>query len=294
MKSLVIILMSIIGLAMSNSSRVLAQGLSVSQFLQGVSTHPNGDEVEQRRSGEIYQFLASAPPAEVKKELPTVLQYTRSGNDIHARRYALLFLTAFAIRLDGGDLLSANSEEISSMILDLNPDVQRGGLVVMDYVLAKAGTNKQPYLSALQTALQKVQTPQDAGEEMIFPLLVYNRSDPAVIKSVLAFMQREDLTLSNRLGLMHELSNVPDLPTEVNQVLTKELDDPDPRVRAAAVIAFADSTTEFHTLAKDRVARIASDPQENAQVREKAKEAIAGKTNLNPNIDLQPEDRKDH
>lgn len=294
MKRLVIILLSIVGLAMSNSSRVSAQGLSVDQFLQGVSVHPDGDEAEQRRSGEIYQFLASAPPAEVKKELPTALQYTRSGNEVRERLYAVLFLTAIAIRPDGAERLSASSEEISSLIVDSNPGVQRGALVVMDYVIAKAGTNKQPYLSALQTALQKTQTPQDAGEQMILPLLIFDRSDPGALKSVLAFMQREDLTRSTRVDLVHHLGDVAGVPTEVNQVLTKELDEPDPRVRAAAVVAFADSTTEFHTLAKDRVARMANDPQENAQVRELAKEAITGRTNLNPNIDLPTEDRKDH
>jgi hypothetical protein len=129
---------------------------------------------------------------------------------------------------------------------------------------------------------------------MILPLLIFDRSDPGALKSVLAFMQREDLTRSTRVDLVHHLGDVAGVPTEVNQVLTKELDEPDPRVRAAAVVAFADSTTEFHTLAKDRVARMANDPQENAQVRELAKEAITGKTSLNPNIDLPPEDRKNH
>ena len=298
MKRLVIILLSIVGLAMSNASRVSAQGLSVDQFLQRVPAHPDSDEVEQRRSSEIYQFLASASPAEVKKEIPILLQYTRSGNDIHARRYALLFLTAVAIRLDGGELLSASSEEISSLILDSNPDVQRGAIVVMDYVLAKAGTNKQPYLSALLTALQKTQTPQDSAKDTIGPLLAYDQSDPAVLKSVLAFMQRDDLTLSTRLDLLHELGDMSGLPAEVTQALVKELDDPDPRVRAAGVVAFAHSTNEFytidfHTLAKDRVARMANDPKENPEVREKAKQAIAGKTNLDPNIYSLPENRKD-
>lgn len=277
----------------------VAQSLSIDRFLSGVSAQSDGDEVEQRRSSEIYQSLSSASPVEVERVLPTVLQYTRSGNEVHARSYAVLFLTAIAIRLDGADLLSASFEEISSLIVDSNPDVQRGALVVMDYVLAKAGTNKQPYLSALQTAIQKTQTPQDAGKEMIFPLLLYNRSDPAVLKSVLAFMQRDDLTRSTRCELVRHLGDIPGLPTEVNQALTKELDDPDPWVRAAAVAAFADSTnqfytTGFHTLAKDRVARMAKDPKENTQVREKAKEAIAGKTHLDPNIYPPPDKLNDH
>jgi hypothetical protein len=52
-------------------------------------------------------------------------------------------------------------------------------------------------------------------------------------------------------------SEVPGLPEEANQYLLERLDDPAPSVQAAAVIAFADSTTEYHTLAKNRVAKVA-------------------------------------
>ncbi len=72
----------------------------------------------------------------------------------------------------------------------------------------------------------------------------------------------------------------------MNQTLTRELDDPDPWVRATAVTTFADSTTEYHALAQNRVEAMANDPQENAQVRELAKEAMAGKTHLSPSMDL--------
>jgi len=39
---------------------------------------------------------------------------------------------------------------------------------------------------------------------------------------------------------------------------------------------------------------MASDPQENAQVRELAKQALAGHNALNPNIDMPPEKPNDH
>jgi hypothetical protein len=294
MRYLVAFLIFIVGLATSKSSTVLAQSLSAVSFLNGVSANPVDDQAQRDLSRQVYRALNGESRSELERELPTILLYTTSSNEVHARLYAVLFLTSIAMRPDGADLLSINSEEISSLIVDANPTVQREALAVMDYVLAKAVTNKRPYLRALEAAIQSVQTPQSAGGEIIVPLLIYNHDDLAVVGFVLAFMRRGDLTVSTRLDLLHHLSDVPNLPREVNQALAGELDDPDPRVRAAAVVAFAESTTEFHALALDRVARIAKDPQENAQVREKAMQALAGKRDLDPNIDLPSKNKKNH
>ena len=109
-------------------------------------------------------------------------------------------------------------------------------------------------------------------------------SDPDALRAVLDFMHRDDLTVSTRSDLVHSLGSVPGLTQEVSQALVKELDDPDPMVRATALAAFADSKTAFHTLAKGRVEEMANDQQENPKVRELAQEAIAGKTHLNPDV----------
>ncbi len=286
-------------LSLGGTTCLMAQNLSADRFLDRMSAHLVGDEVERNQSGEVYRSLNSASPAEVEIVLPTVLQYTRKGNEVNVRSYATLFLTAIATRPDGAALLSSKSGEISSLIVDPDPGVQRGALAAMDYVIGKSETNNQPYLSALQTAIQNAQTPQDAGERMIQPLLTFGRSDPGVLKSVLAFMQRDDLTPSTRSDLVNHLGRVTGLPADVNQALTKELDDTDPTVRAAAVVTFANSTTEYHTLAKDRVARMAKDPREDPKVRELAQEAIAGKTQLEPNalvpnVEMPPDKTNDH
>ncbi len=129
---------------------------------------------------------------------------------------------------------------------------------------------------------------------MIRPLLTFGLSDPRAVKSALAFLHRDDLTASTRSDLVNMLGTVPGLPEEVNQYLVGRLDDPDPHVRAVAVVSYADSTTAFHTAAKDRVERMANDSQENPQVRELAKQAIATKPSSNPNIDLPPYKPNDH
>jgi hypothetical protein len=214
--------------------------------------------------------------------------HLRSGSKAPERGYAAVFLYMIAIRPDGAALLSAKAEEISSMILDTDPQVQRGALLAMDWVIGKPETNNKLYLSALQTALQKPQVPQDAGLEMIGPLLTFRGSDPDALKSVLVFLHRDDLTASTRMELVHELGVDHAVPEEVNHYLVKLLDDPDPHVRASALVAFADSTTAYHTLGKDRVQRIGNDPQEIQGIRELATDAMAGKTNLSPNYDLPP------
>jgi hypothetical protein len=281
-------------LSLGSPTWLLAQSLSADRFLDGVSAHPVGDEAEQIRYQETYQALNVAPASEVEAVLPAVLIHARAGGEARERVYATGFLLDIALRLDGAALLSSGSDAIAHLILDANPAVQREALAVMDYVIAKPGTNRQPYLSALQTALQDRQTPQDAAVEMIRPLLTFGFSNPEALKAVLAFLSRDDLIFTTRLELVHSLGDVPGLPEQVNQYLVRRLDDPDPRVRAMALVAYADSTTTYHAAAKVRVERIANDPQEHPQVRELATEAIAGKTSLNPNIDIPADKVKDH
>jgi hypothetical protein len=292
MKRIVTDLLIVFVLSLGTSSYLLAQSLTADRFLAGVSAHPVGDEMEHTKADEIAAYLRSASRPEVESVLPAVLASVRSGGEPHARLYATEFLIVIAMQLDGADLavlLSSSSEEISSLIVDSNPEIQKMAVDISGFVIGKAGTNNQPYMSAMQTAIQRLQTPQDAGVNIIVPLLTLGRSDPGALKSVLAFLQRDDLTASTRSQLVYQLGESPGLPEEINQYPVKGLGDPDPSVRASAVVAFANSTTEYHTLAKDRVERIAVDSQENSQVRQLAKEALAGKTALSPDIDLPPD-----
>jgi hypothetical protein len=266
---------------------LLAQGLSADGFLAGVSARPVGDKVEQDQFGKVLESLGNDAPAEVQTELPSIFQYALSGNEDHVRAYAADFLAGIASRPDGAVLLSSSSsEEILSLILDANPEAQRAGVTVTYSVIGKAGANQQQrYLSAFEAVIARAQTPQDIDVQMVPLLSAFGSGDPSALKSVLDFMHRDDLTVSTRSDLVHLLCVDPGLPKEINQALAKELDDPDPRVREAAVDAFAESTTDYHTLAKNRVESMANDPQEDPNVRELAREAIAiaGKTGLNPN-----------
>jgi len=284
------------------TSSGLAQSLTADRFLAVVAARPVGDQVEQDQSLEVVKSLGIAAPAEVKRELPSILQYALKGNEVHLRTYAAEFLAVIAFRPDCADLLSSSSsEEILSLILDTNPETQRAAITVTYCVIGKAGANRQRYLSAFEAVIARAQTPQDIDVQMVPLLSVFGSANPSALKSVLDFMHRDDLTVSTRSDLVHLLCVDPGLPKEINQALTKELDDPDPKVREAAVDAFAESTTEYHTLAKNRVERMANDPQEDPKVRELAQEAIAitGKTHSNPNVlvpnaEIPPEKSSDH
>jgi HEAT repeat protein len=291
MKRIVTEFVAFCAMLFGSSSYLPAQSLTAESFLKGVSSRPVGDQVEVEQGGKVYQALTTDSPAEAQRELPSILQYALEGNEVHARKYATLFLTAIAIRPDGAALLFPSSGEIASLLLDADPGIQRGALAVAFW----AGPDQQPYVSAFEEAVERTQTPQDTDVQMVSSLAKIGSSDSDALNAVLDFMHRDDLTVSTRIDLVHFLGNLPDLPNEINQTLVKELDDPDPRVRAAAVAAFSDSTTTaYHTLAKPRVESMANDPHENPQVRELAKEAIAGKTHLSPNINLPPDKLKDH
>ena len=260
------------------------QTLTADRFLDRVAAHYVGDEVERDQSAEAYEALNAASPAEVQRMLPILLVYKRGGSEAHVRAYAALFLSAIAIRSDGAELLSSRPKEISSLIVDLNPGIQKVAVAITDYLIGRPHTDNQPYIEALAAAMQMTRTPQDAASGMIVPLMTFGSSDPVSVKAVLDFMGRNDLTLETRRELPHTLGSVEALPDPVNLALSKLLDDPDASVRVSALVAFADSTTRFHNLAKDRVEKMANDPQENPKVRDLAKEAVAGKTHLNPNI----------
>jgi hypothetical protein len=282
-------------LPLGSATCVAAQGLTADRFLARVSTRPVGDQAEQGQRLAVSQALTTDSPAEVQKELPSILQYALSGNEVHVRAYAADFLAVIASRPDSTVLLSsASSEEILSLILDANPETQRAAISVTYFAIGKAGANRQRYLSAFEAVIARAETPQDIDVQMVPLLSVFGSRDPSALKSVLDFMRRDDLTVSTRSDLVHLLCVDPGLPKEVNQALAKELDDPDPTVRAAAVDAFAESTTDYHTLAKGRVEEMANDPQESPQVRESAKQALAVSAGLNPNIDMPTDKTKSH
>jgi hypothetical protein len=267
-------------------SRILpAQSPPAISFLDSVSTHPAGDEVERDRAGEIGTALNTASRLEVESVLPGILEHTRIGTESHARLYTLMFLLGIAMRPDGAELLSHNSDELSSLITDSDPAIQTTALAITDYLLANPATNKARYMAAMQTVVRRPETPQDLAEPIVEIFLTFGRNEPDNIKTALVFLQRDDLSASTRIALLSHLASVPGLRPEATHFLVKELDASDPAERAAAVAAFADSTSEFHALAEYRVEEMANDSQENPSVRSLAKAAIAGKTHLNPSIE---------
>lgn len=273
---------------LSGSASLVAQTSSPEDCLEGTAAHPAVSETQRDRCLEADEALSVASPAEVKSQLQTLLKYTQSGNKTQVKSYATMFLMAIAMRPDGADLLSSDAANISSLIVDADPGIQKVAVAITDWIISKPQTNKEPYRAALLAAVQKQQTPQDVLVEMIVPLLSYSSSDPDAVKSVLDFLHRADLTESTRMEIVHSLAGYRDFPIGVRKLLVGMLDDPSLRVRAAAVIAFSNSYSGYDPLARDRVRGIAGDEHENPRLRALAKEALAGHSPLNPNIDLTP------
>ncbi len=154
----IIRLLIVFSLSLSCTTWLLAQSLSAYRFLDGVSAHPVGDQVEMKQSAEIYQALIIAPPADVKRVLSAVLRYTRPGNQVNVGAYALRFLLGITARPDGADLLSSKSEEISSLIADVNPGFQAGIASIAEILMMQPATNTKPYVAALTAAVQNQKT----------------------------------------------------------------------------------------------------------------------------------------
>jgi len=289
MKRILFDVLLIVALLPAGSIRLLAQSQDADRFLENVSRRPVGDEVERDQFLQTNLRLNSGAASEVERVLPAILLHVHTGNEVHERGYAAGFLLGIAMRPDGAKLLSSDSEQIAPLLLDRNSDIQNAAIAIVDYVIASPETNRERYLSAMHSALQRRETPQDVALKIAGPLLIYGSGQADAVQSVLDFIQRPDLTPSTRSELIHSLSSLSGLPQAVNQALVKQLEDPSAEVRIAALVAYADSTTEFHALAKNRVDQMANDTREDPRVRQLAIEAAAGKTHLDPNIGSQPQ-----
>jgi hypothetical protein len=281
-------LLLVFGLLLGGVTCLAAQTLAADHFLELVSANLTGNEMERDQYLATSKALEVAPAAEVARVLPSVLQHTSRANEIHVRAYAAGLLISIAQRGDAAGLLSPSSEEISSLLNDADPLIQRAAVTITTHIIRKPGTKDQTYLTALIAAIRNPLTPQYIGVAMSTPLIGgLGSDDPKAVISVLSFLNRNDLTVLTRIAIMRHLTiAIANLPDEVDQLLTKGMDDPDARVRAAAVAAFAHSYRRNHHLAKDRVERMVNDPQEHPQVRQLAKDALAGASILYSDIDV--------
>ncbi len=274
----------ILGLASLVMPACYAQVSTVTQFLDRASQHPVGGEVERDQFLRQVDSLATTSRSNVEEILPGLLRYTDLGKEPNARTYAALFLAIVAQRSDGGDLLASHSAEVASLLTDSNPVIQRAAVTITDYVIGK---NSENYIPALIAALQSTSTSQDIAAEMTVPLLRYGSDNPAAVGAIHAFLTRPDLTSDAKIATIHSLGGFSHVPEEINTDLCDLFGDSDPRVRAAAIVSFGNSkpTANFHTKALPLVQRIAADENEKAQVRQLAKDALAGRSPLNPNVD---------
>jgi hypothetical protein len=289
-------------LLFSSVTRLPAQELSADAFLNGVSAHPVGDQAEQDEFLKAYIALNTAPPAEVERVLPSIFQHVRPGNEAHVRGYAVGFLLGIAIRPDTKGLLSSRSENIAALLLDPDPHIQHVAIAITDWAIV--GGNPAVYLPALAKAMQSVSTRQPAADSapagydpanddaanIAKLLLELGSDDPAVVAEIHAFLTRRDLTPNAKVAALNGLGAMSGLPQGIMEDLLHFFDDPNIRVRVAAIMAFANSgspiyTTNFHNQAKKYVERIATDEQESAKMRQLASDALAGRRPLDPNLD---------
>ena len=279
-----------------------AQELSADKFLDRVSAHPVGDQAERDQCLRTYLALNAGPASEVERVLPSILEHVRSGNETRVRGYAVTFLLGIAIRPDGRSLLSSHSADIASLLLDADPQIQHVAIAITDF--AMDGRNRAAFVPALAKAMQRVsprQAASSSGPAHYDPanddaaniaglLLRFGSGDPANVAEVHAYLTRSDLTPGAKISALNGLDGMGDLPEAIVPDLLRFYADPNLHVRVQAIMAFANSgskvsTTNFHNQAKKYVEQIAADENENPKLRQLAKDALAGRTGLNPNID---------
>jgi len=258
---------------------------SVEQFLNGLSPDSKGSHAAVEQSGQVAEAISAAPSAEVSREIPEIFDKLRQSSNQRVRAFAVAFLVTIAQRPDGKDLLGSRSKEIADLLSDPDEGIQKEAIALIDWV---AVGHPEAYLPALRTASAKPGISQDLGFTLASTLLGLGAyaEDSESIHAALRFIQRKDLTFETRLQVAEYMGTNPGVPPEMCRELVKTLDDPDARVRAAAIVSFAGPTSSVHDLAHGRIERMSRDQHENSQVRHLAAEALAGHFPLNPNIDI--------
>lgn len=301
-----------------------AQASSIEQFLNHVANTPVRDSTESTQIGEEGDLLSKAPRSEVEKVLPTLLGYTSNTSaNPHARQIAALFLLGVAMRGDAADLLSSHSAQMAQLLTDSDPVIQRVTLTILPWLIGpNGGQNGKVYVPALLTAVRNPVSPQDNAAQTAFLLLYLGPGDPDVVAAVHAFLTRNDLNSDAKIQTLRTLTVMLNLPDQISQDLCSRFNDSDPHVRVAAIIAYSDaalqrksattylsgtdpipsedpvaaavrrkvfseilnSKSTFFNEAQKRVEQIAANENENPKLRQLAKDALAGRTALDPNV----------
>lgn len=289
-------------LLLASATCLPGQELSADQFLDQVSAHPVGDQVERDQSLRTDMALNAGPASEVERVLPSIFQHVRSGNETRVRGYAGMFLLGIAIRPDGRVLLASHSADIAPLLLDADAGIQHVAIVITDWAIDNQ--NSAAFLPALAKAMQQVRPRQAASNSGPAPydpanddtaniaglLLRFGSNDPANVEEIHAFLTHSGLTPGAKIAMLNALGGMGDLPEEIIQDLLRFYADPNLHVRVQAIMAFANSgsgayATNFHKQAKNSVEQIAADENENPKLRQLAIDALAGRPGLNPNID---------
>lgn len=282
---------------------------------------------ENEKAMKQAEILTTALRADVEASLPAILLYAENtSQNERTRKYAALFLAMIGMRGDGRDLLSTHSADIAQLLTDADPGIQRAAVTITYGLIGpNAGQQSAAYVPALAAAVRNPGTPQDIAVQMLDALLRLGSGQTAIVESVHNFLTRPDLNPQTKIDSVRSLGMLSDLPEQISQDLCTRFDDPNPNVRIAAIIAYSNAASQkdnvaryvrgevsipsedpqeaalrrkaatsvlsseftFVGEARKHVERIAADETENPKLRQLARDALAGRTPLNPNI-LEP------
>jgi hypothetical protein len=258
--------------------RYLPIMIATALILVGQTTNPLKDFFEKRLSqggkSTLQEHVGAAERAEkydqmaLKDALPAILAALRS-NDPQVSVDAALVLTSIARRPDSGLLLKPWHQDILALLN--RTDTRFGGAAIMIF----EGEMPPPkdVLPILAQFVMNDSQPNDLKPGIVHGLIRIDSSSPETLGAINHLMLRP-IDRSTRIATLNAIggSRVEDLT--LIGLVSRNLVDPDPYIRAAAIQTVSRMGTVAVAKTTGQLGRIANDPAETKELRDRAQAAL--------------------
>ncbi|MEO6806409.1 MAG: hypothetical protein ABI286_07755 [Edaphobacter sp.] len=247
----------------------------VSAFFQRRSDHPPIDEREGwKLCTALGEKLGTMSHAEAAAEILSLDKAIETASDRQSRRCAVSILTIdISLREDGSELLVNQVPLLSTLLSDKDEVVRKGAL----FALARLGlTHPQLVVPLLKGVLVTPDAGVSIGPAAASALMFYASLDPEAVTAVINFLQRTDITADGRVIVIDGIAFSPVHTDALTQELMRNLDDTDTHVRVRALRAISDTGSKGIELARPKLERITTDPNESELIRSLAGKALKG------------------
>ena len=258
------VLLYVRGHASANSQAPPSLEVFFQTVLRNPSTLPKLEDLHT-----LTESVASTRPEDVTRALPAVFA-ALNYQDETVKAYACAALFAIAGRPDGAELLKSHIDAIGHDLLT-SPfaNIQAGEVVI----LGRVKPTPPESVTSLSTFVKQPDRDANAQSGAIFELVRIAPENPEVAAAIQEFLSRP-MGSNTKIGILNALGNPGIKDVQLIAAVTASLDDPDENIRSTAIQALMRIGKQALQQAEPALQRLANDPNQPADVRAAAKDAL--------------------